>query len=220
MKTKRKTLTRIALVALVLISLGLIAFGAYGLWNYYKATHNSEPQISADPVTFSTDKPDETALDEVCNQYKVAGNRPRYIEISSISISGCIEPVGIDQNNAIAVPTNINLAGWYTNSVLPGQPGVSIIDGHVMGRYKTAIFTGLDKIKPGDTIIIELGDGTKLKFKTESVDSYRLDSAINELLEPTDGIDKQLNLITCGGRYDSASHSYEERVIVRASLID
>lgn len=216
----RKHIYKISISLLILLSAGLIAFGSYGLWQFYKATHNPNPQISSDVVTNSTDKPDETPLNSVCQDYKVANDQPRTITVANIGLSACIERVGIDQHNAIAVPTNINLAGWYINSARPGQTGVSIIDGHIMGRYKEAAFTPLKKIKTGDVIEIELGDGSKLKFITRSIDNYSVNDAIAELLKLTEGITKQLNLITCGGNYDAASHSYDKRTIVRAELVD
>lgn len=211
----RKT---IAIVTLF-IAIGLITFGVWALFQRYRTTHNPNPTIPTETVTHSTDKPDETPP-HCDDDYQVLLNEPRKIDIPSIGVSGCIQKVGIDQNNAIAVPTNIHLAGWYINSPLPGQKGVSIIDGHVMGQYTNAIFTNLEKLQPEDKIRIEQGDDSWHEFSVVDINNYNIDQASAKMSEALEGAEKQLTLITCGGNYDDNAQTYEERVIVRAILTD
>lgn len=214
-KNKR---TIVLKTVIVTISLGLIVYGAWGLWQWYAATHApTPPTISSKIVTHSTDEPEETppACDD---SYKVAASEPRKIEIPSLGVSGCIQKVGIDQKNAVAVPANIHVAGWYTNSPLPGQKGVSVIDGHVMGRYSNAIFTPLKNAKAGDIIRIELGNTSWKEFEVVDTTSYPVGEVMNHLFTPLNDVDSQLTLITCGGTFDRSSQAYNERIIVRAKL--
>ena len=202
----------------LLLALSLIAYGVWGFWQRYQVTNNPHPVISTDIVTHSTDTPDETK--PYCDDsYVVPSDSPRKIEISSIGVDGCIQRVGIDQHKAMAVPSNIHVAGWFTASVAPGEPGLSIIDGHVLGQYNDAIFANLENLKKNETIRVQLGDMSWKEFTVESVDSYAASSTINEVYKPFDG-ERRLVLITCTGTYDAKNNSYDKRVVVRAKLVD
>lgn len=217
---KRKSSTRVKILVTVIVSLfalSLIAYGAWGFWQRYQVSNNPNPVIATETITHSTDTPDETR--PYCDErYTVPKNEPRRIQISSIGVDGCVQKVGIDQNKAIAVPSNIHVAGWYTDSVQPGKPGLSIIDGHVLGRYNDAIFANLKDIKGSDTIRIELGDGSWEEFVVESVEAYSVADTMNEAYRPFDG-DNRLVLITCYGTYDAANSTYDKRIVVRARQI-
>ncbi len=210
---KRKN---VLIAVVVVLASGLVAYGLWGLRERYQATHAPTPSIAAETISYSTDEPEETPPN--CDDYRVADHEPRKIEIPSIGVSGCIQKVAVDQKGAIAVPTNIHLAGWYVDSALPGQEGVSVIDGHVSGRYSDAIFTNLKNIKAGDAIRVQLGDGSWQQFKVTDKNSYSLDKMTGRLFDRLNGVNSQLTLITCGGRFDRASQTYDERIIVRAGL--
>jgi sortase (surface protein transpeptidase) len=213
-RTNRRSILLKAVV--FLIAAGLISYASWGFWQRHQATSNPNPVIPADIVTNSVSQPDET-LPYCDNSYQVAPESPRKIVIPSIGVDGCIQKVGVDQHNAIAVPTNIHLAGWYAKSVLPGEIGLSIIDGHVLGRYNDAIFARLKDLKINDTIRIESGDSSQKEFTVLSVDSYAVEETMEQAYQPFDG-DRRLVLITCDGVFDPADDSYDRRIVVRATL--
>ncbi len=202
------------------LSIILVAYGLFGLWKFYNETHHKNITIPSAIITSSTLEPEETKPINACDDYKVEAFLPRLITIDSIKVSGCVQRVGIDQHNAIAVPTNIHLAGWYINSTLPGDKGVSIIDGHVLGRYDDAIFAKLKNMQKGDIIRIQFGDSSWKNFETIDVNTYQTDEVTPKLIEPIDGVDKQLNLITCAGTYSSQSKTYDKRIIVRSKIVN
>lgn len=213
-------LRRFFITLLCLSAVGLIVYGLWGLGRSYERTHTPSAGIPAEVVTHSTDTPDETPPVEACDNYSVPDDQPRKIDIPSVGISGCIQRVGIDQHKAIAVPTNIHLAGWYTDSVAPGEKGVSIVDGHVLGRYQDAIFKNLADIQAGASISIQFGDYSWKIFEVIAVSSYPVDQVMTQLLVRRDGVSAQLNLITCGGNFDKSSQSYDQRVIVQSKLLE
>lgn len=201
-----------------IIAISLITYGISNMLQRRQVTQNPNPIIPTNTITYSTDSPDETPPEQACEDYTVANNEPRKIELPSIGASGCIQKVGLDQNNAIAVPTNVHVAGWYVESVLPTQPGLSIIDGHVLGRYGDAIFTNLKNLKQNDAMRIQLGDKSWHEFIVVSVSTYDVEETMSEVYKPFDG-DNQLVLITCGGIYDKDSKTYSERVVVKSNLV-
>lgn len=170
-------------------------------------------------VTYSTDKPDENKPDK--NSYEWQGKQtdPKFITMPTINTEGFIQNVGVDQNKQIAVPSNIHVAGWFNQTVLPGEKGLSIIDGHVTGRVNNGIFKDLSNLNDGDNFTIELGNGSKKEFKTvKKVDTLVKDSA-SVLFSQEPGIERQVNLITCSGVFDRKSQSYPNRLIVIAKAI-
>lgn len=117
------------------------------------------------------------------------------------------------------MPSNINLAGWFTGSPLPGQPGVSIIDGHVQGFYNPGIFKHLADTKPGNSVDVEFGNHTWRHFSVVSVQSLPASQVSSAQYTAEPGVQRQLTLITCGGPYDTANREYTNRILVRARLV-
>jgi len=215
---KTKSSWRIRSYAVLVIALGLIAYAGMGLWQNYRTTHNPQPTIAKAVITHSTNDPDETPPTDACSSYKASNQYPERISLPTIGVSGCIERVGIDQHGAIAVPTNIYTAAWYVRSVLPGQQGVSVIDGHSGGRYANGIFRHLDKLATGDIFTVIMGSGKKLDYQVYKVQSVPLKKSVEVLLTKDPNI-SQLNLITCSGQYDKTSGLYDKRIIVSAKLV-
>lgn len=195
----------------------LIAYGSYGLWQKYHTTHAAHPIISTHVLDSSTATPDETP--PPCDNYSVSASQPRRIILPSINASGCIEKVGLDKNGAIGVPNNVYLAAWYTRTVLPGDLGLSLIDGHVQGHYAPGIFQHLANLKAGDTFQIEFGDHSTRLFAVVSIHAYSPTDVASKMLQPDPTIKQQLNLITCGGTFDTTSKEYTQRILVISKLV-
>lgn len=217
--SKLRTVSLVAWSLVLLAGLGLVGYAGWQYFQKLQATNNPNPTISRETVTFSTDRPDETKLAEACDSYQVPSGTPRSISLPSIGADGCIEPVGIDQFGAVAVPTNIHLAGWFVESAAPGQPGLSIIDGHINGLYtEDGIFQHLVNVQAGEMFSVTMGDGTILEYKVQSVQSLPVEESAQVLFRHDPAIESQLNLITCGGQFSAATGQFDERVIVVAAL--
>jgi len=177
------------------------------------------PEIK-DVISYSTSKPSQNPIQASSYVSTARPMEPKYISLPSIAASGFIQKVGIDQNGQIATPNNVNLAAWYVNSVAPGQPGLSIILGHVDGYTSPGIFIHLSKLKPGDHFTVQLGSGTLLTYDVIKVVAVSASNAVSTLFSQDPNIKSQLNLVTCGGTFNSATKSYAERVVVDAALIN
>ena len=203
------------------IGILLIIAGLVGIYLYFKDRQNVMKHVTIIPtktVVLSTDKPSEAPVSS--NDFvKVPADQPQEIIIPSINVDNYIQKVGIDQNNQMAVPNNIHLAGWYVNSVKPGEPGLSIIDGHVLGRYNNAIFKDLINLKPGNTFSIIYGDNSEKLFAVKEVKLLSVDDATIYLNTKDPNIKSQLNLITCDGNFDRNSQTYDKRVVVKSEGI-
>lgn len=183
--------------------------------------NSARKELSSDPVaeviTYSTDRPDETKPDDE-TVWEGTDSDPKKIIIPSLGVNNYIQNVGIDQNQEVAVPNNIHYAGWFVDSVRPGDKGLSIIDGHLNGSTEDGIFIHLDKLKTGETFAIEFGDGSSRSFRVMTVDTVDLDKAASVLFSQHPTTTNQLNLITCGGTYNREARLYNKRIIVAAEL--
>jgi len=211
---------RFVFAGVIVVLVGCLVYGGWNVWGWYHTTHNPHPTVTTKVITYSTSTPDETKPTAACASYRVTANYPKRIQIPRLGVDGCIVQVGVDQNGAIAVPNNIYTAAWYVKSVLPGQPGLSIIDGHISGYYnQDAIFQHLDRLRAGDTFSVTLGSGQVLQYQVTKEQSVPLASAVSVLLAKDPAITSQLNLITCGGHYNKQTKLYDHRIIVSAKLL-
>lgn len=206
---------RFITVLIVIAAIGLILYGLQGLMVRQEKVSGPEPNLPqvSEVNTAVIDEPSERHVD-INATYEVPADQPRRIVLPSIDSQGFIEKIGTTEANQIAVPSNINYAGWYTDRARPGDPGVSLIDGHLSGRYAPGIFKELKSLSVGDTYSVEFGDYTKRTFKVVSVNSYDLTEIDRHILAPKPEITEQLNLVTCGGAFDEDTQQYAERVLV------
>ncbi len=181
-------------------------------------TRSSEKVGYPEVVTVSVDDPDETPLDDYV--WRGGPDDPKFIELPTISAGGFIQKVDVDQRQEVGVPSNVGLAGWFIKSSRPGEKGLSIIDGHVDGRSKPGIFKNLEDLKNGDQFTVEFGSGEKVEFKVTSQTKISADDAPRVLFSQDPSVTSQLNLITCGGRYDRGERRYIDRIIVTSVPIN
>lgn len=169
-------------------------------------------------ITHSTSTPDESKSNAISYDWKGSAKDPKRISINKIDVDSLIQRTGVDQNKEITVPNNVHLAGWFVNSVQPGQQGLSIIAGHVTGKQSDGVFRNLNKLKKGDTFTVVRGDNTSLDYTVLTVKTVKADVASENVFSQDPTVRSQLNLVTCGGKFNSGLNQYEDRVIVSAQL--
>lgn len=150
--------------------------------------------------------------------YKVAPDLPRAIKIPTLGVNARVLHLGVKKDNSLAAPSNIYDAGWYTASARPTDKGGAIlIDGHVSGPTKPGVFYGLKKLKGGEEIVLERGDGQALTFVVKQIETVTTGEVdMLRLLNSAEPGRLGLNLITCGGEFDAKNSAYKSRVLVFA----
>lgn len=169
---KRWLIAAIVAVACIVIS---------GVFIADKDDTNTLPRPSSTVITRSTDNPDESKSRAKAYDWKGVPQDPKRIIIPKTNTDAYIQQVGVDQNKAVAVPSNIHLAGWFVDSVRPGQKGLSIIDGHVSGYTEDGIFKNLGTLVAGDTFSIQFGDNSRKEFSVLSTKTVATEDAANQL---------------------------------------
>ena len=100
--------------------------------------------------------------------------------------------------------------GHYTNSPLPGEPGVAIFLGHrsyTYGRH----FNRMDEVNIGDKIIVE-NKTRRYTYEVDQIDIVEPAALLNEFNNPTQ--EPRIMLVTCTP-VRVASH----RILVKGALI-
>jgi len=143
---------------------------------------------------------------------------PVSLNIPAIGVSVSLSALGLNPTGTVQVPTDYQQPGWYDLGPSPGQLGSSVILGHVDNLQGPAIFFHLRTLKAGDDVVVTLADGVVTTFVVKSVVSYLKTGFPAEEVYGTHGNDA-LQLVTCGGTFDTATGHYLSNVVVYSTLV-
>lgn len=152
-------------------------------------------------------------------EHKVPPVYPKYLIIPKLSINTNVYAVGKTKDGAIDAPQTAWGVGWYRDGALPGAgSGAALIDGHVNDTFNTpGVFYELPRLLAGDDITVIRGDDSQLHYKVVKVTEEPLRNIdMNKVLSSIEAGKEGLSLVTCGGKYDKATNTYTDRVIVYA----
>jgi hypothetical protein len=90
--------------------------------------------------------------------------RPVYLSIPVIGVHIRLIRLGLTPAGTLQVPVSTAVAGWYTASPRPGQPGPAVIAGHIDSARRPGVFFRLRLLRPGDRVYIRRADGTLAVF--------------------------------------------------------
>ena len=144
--------------------------------------------------------------------------RPLSLRIPRIAVSTRLIRLGLQPDGTVEVPMDPDLAGWFRRGPPPGSPGSSVILGHVDSTTGPAVFYRLRELGPGDRIAVALDDGSTAWFRVHSVRTYANEDFPAQRVYGRQGR-SELNLVTCGGDYDSDRGGYQSNVVVNARLV-
>jgi len=152
----------------------------------------------------------------------IGPSRPTTITIPAIGVHTAVNPIGLAADGTLAVPQpgpRLDEAAWFENSPAPGQPGPSIIEGHVDSTEGPSVFFKLGDVHPGERVVVRRADGRVLTFRVDAVRDFlkarfptRLVYGDRDLSRPT------LRLITCSD-FDASIHHHVGNEVVFAHLV-
>lgn len=144
---------------------------------------------------------------------------PTRVRIPKIKVDAPVEALGLDKDGWLEVPSlnRPDLTGWYRLGPTPGQLGPAVIVGHVNSKAGPAVFARLPTLAKGDTVEVKREDGRVAVFRVDEV------QRVHKRKFPTARVYGNLShaglrLITCGGAFDPKSGSYDDNIIVYATM--
>lgn len=142
---------------------------------------------------------------------------PAQVTIPSLHVSAPIAPVSISKTDALDVPQNPRVIGWWQASALPGSTvGTTVLDGHVdTARDGPGALFHLQDLPAASLIIVRSTDGQPHRYRvTTRRVLHKSQGLPTGLFSPT--APGTLVIITCGGPFDRATHHYLDNIIILA----
>ncbi len=171
----------------------------------------------ADPSSSSTGTP-AVASTEAAAATAAPPAAPVTLSIPAIDVQTHVIRLGQHRDGTVEVPENPDEAGWFQLGPPPGAAGSSVILGHADSMSGPAVFYRLKELRPGDRIAVLLDDGTTARFRVHSVETYANADFPAKKVYGKQGR-SLLNLVTCGGAYDSSRGGYQSNVVVNARRV-
>jgi LPXTG-site transpeptidase (sortase) family protein len=157
------------------------------------------PRPSADPQPFTADR------ESVIN----ISNATRVV-VESVGIDSEVRSVGFTfTNGRLRYDVPRFEAGQYVGTASPGDPGNTVIGGHVANRGGAAVFEHLPGVVAGDVIEVYSGDRL-FRYSVTEIKVVAADATA--VMGQTQ--DATLTLITCFPGQD-----YSERLVVVGKLL-
>jgi len=139
------------------------------------------------------------------------------VEIPAIKVAATVDPMGLEPDGTLEVPTDFARVGWFSGGPKPGEPGAAVLEGHVDSKKGPAVFYALRKLQAGDEVRVRGSDGFVRVFVVDRLASYAKDAFPNlDVYAPTES--PELRVITCTGSFDRAKRSYRDNLVVYANL--
>lgn len=145
---------------------------------------------------------------------------PVRVSVADAGIDVPVIPVGVDANEAMELPEDPVVAGWYRFGPGPqSAEGRTVVSAHVdMPGYGIGPFSRIRDLAPGTMIEVTDDTGTLTRYRLDSVTYYKkADLPVDDLFARSGS--PMLVLITCGGPFDASIGRYEDNVVALATPV-
>ncbi len=149
----------------------------------------------------------------------VARSVPVELRIPAIGLAVSLSGLGLNADGTVEVPTDFQEPGWFQLGPSPGQLGSAVILGHVDSYQGPAVFFELRSLRAGDRVEVSLADGGVAHFSVDTVATYPKEQFPAQKVYGSHGY-SALQLVTCGGEFDSGTRSYLSNVVAYTSLVE
>jgi sortase (surface protein transpeptidase) len=119
----------------------------------------------------------------------------------------------------MAIPDDVDRAGWYRFGPAPGADGSAVIAGHVDDREQgLGVLEPLREAAVGTEVVVTDAAGTTTRWRVVSRELISKQALPLEQLFARSGAPR-LTLVTCGGPFLPEFGSYRDNVVVVAEPV-
>jgi sortase (surface protein transpeptidase) len=180
------------------------------------STPSTSPNESKPTTARPTARADQTDVRDKITGLVLPESDPVTVSIPRIGARSTLVELGL-KDGAMQTPDDPARAGWFSRGPTPGALGPAVIAGHVTWDGAPAVFYRLGTMRRGDQVSVTRKDGRTAVFTVSRVARFSKSRFPSQAVYGA--IDHAgLRLITCGGTYDAARHSYLDNVVVFARL--
>ncbi len=144
---------------------------------------------------------------------------PARVTVPAHGLDVPVEPVGTRPDGQMAIPDDVDRAGWYRFGPVPGAPGSAVVAGHVddveQGLGAMAALRGTE---PGDEVVVTDAAGAVTRWRVVSRETLDKQALPLDVLFRRDG-PPRLTLVTCGGPFLPEVGGYRDNVVVVAEPV-
>jgi Sortase domain len=144
---------------------------------------------------------------------------PARVAVPARGIDAPVDPVGTAPDGQMAIPDDVDRAGWYRFGPAPGAPGSAVVAGHVdddeQGLGEMAALRGTE---PGDEVVVTDAAGAVTRWRVVSRELLDKQALPLDVLFRRDG-PPRLTLVTCGGPFLPEVGRYRDNVVVVAEPV-
>nr|WP_252727726.1 class F sortase [Curtobacterium sp. WW7] len=135
-----------------------------------------------------------------------------------MGIDQTVQPEGVDDAGAMALPADPAVAGWYRFGATPtSASGSTVLAAHVDAvGYGVGPFARLATVAVGSTVTVTGADGRATDYTVATVDLLAKTGVPWSSVFDRDG-PPRLVLVTCGGEFDTSTHHYRSNLVVTAT---
>ncbi len=180
------------------------------------ADSSAEQPLVGSPAASPTPSPVGPAPTLQAPRELAVAAAPLRLRVPALGIDAPVGPVGKAADGTVQVPTRWEDVGWYSGGARPGQPGPTVLLGHVDSRNGPAVFVRLPQARPGTVVEVTTTDGERHRYQVRRVEQdpktrFPTEAVYLPVLTP------ELRLVTCGGDFDRSTGHYRDNIIVYAA---
>ena len=139
---------------------------------------------------------------------------PHHLAIPSIGVSTRLVRLGLQRRRHRGGADRPGTAGWFRLGTVPGQRGSAVILGHVDSVDGPDVFADLSALRSPDRVEVVLSDDNVVAFEVTGIETFANADFPADRVYAGTRRRRELNLVTCGGEYDSARGGYQSNVVV------
>jgi len=139
---------------------------------------------------------------------------PVRVRIDALAVDVDVRAVGLEDDGQLEIPDETEV-GWYRLGAAPGEPGATVLAGHVNWNQTDGPFVGLRELEPGASVILTRSDATTRTYQVTERQQYPKDQLPGDRIWTHTG-PETLVLITCGGSFNPDIHRYRDNIVVYA----
>lgn len=197
----------VAVTALLFIGAGFLIGGLRG---------HSDPMSGHPPLSSEADN--AAAAPARTPPAAAAHLVPAFLRIPALGVSVPLSTLELNADKSPQVPTEYEEPGWYKLGPAPGQVASAVILGHVDDKKGPAVFYQLQNLRAGDKVDVSLTDGAVVHFVVQKVETYPKAQFPSQKVYGSHGY-SGLQLVTCGGQFDTATGHYLSNVVACTTLV-
>ena len=145
-------------------------------------------------------------------------------KIPSIGVDAPVTVRSLAGDGQMGAPNGRFDVVWYDFSAYagmggyPGEGGNAVFSGHVdyHPNYE-AVFWDLRLVGPGDLIEVDLPDGRAIRYSVQWSETISPETDFSSYVARTG--EDVITIVTCQGTFDSSTHNYDHRLVVRGIRI-